>query len=154
MKEMKVLLVDDEQKFVEALSERLQMRDLENETVYDGEEALSFVDDKEPDVMVLDLKMPGIDGMEVLRRVKKKFPAIEVIILTGHGTDRDEEESKRIGVFDYLNKPVDIEVLVSRIKAAHRNKIEGSMAAAAFAEAGEYETARDVMKESEELDSN
>jgi DNA-binding response OmpR family regulator len=144
MKEMKVLLVDDEQKFVEALSERLQMRDLENETVYDGEEALSFVNDKEPDVMVLDLKMPGIDGMEVLRRVKKKFPAIRVIILTGHGTDRDEEESRRIGIFDYLNKPVDIELLVSRIKAAHRDKIEGSMAAAAFAEAGEYETARDV----------
>ena len=154
MKDIKVLLVDDEQKFVEALSERLQMRDLENETVYDGEEALSFVDDKEPDVMVLDLKMPGIDGMEVLRRVKKKFPGIQVIILTGHGTDRDEEESRRIGVYDYLKKPVDIEVLVSRIKAAHLNKIEGSMAAAAFAEAGEYETARDVMKESEEPDSN
>jgi len=153
MKDIKVLLVDDEQKFVEALSERLQMRDMENETVYDGEEALSFVDDKEPDVMVLDLKMPGIDGMEVLRRVKKKFPAIQVIILTGHGTDRDEEESRRIGVYDYLKKPVDIEVLVSRIKAAHMNKIEGSMAAAAFAEAGEYETARDVMKESEEPDS-
>src|SRR5210317_643506 len=154
MKDIKVLLVDDEQKFVEALSERLQMRDMENETVYDGEEALSFVDDKEPDVMVLDLKMPGIDGMEVLRRVKKKFPGIQVIILTGHGTDRDEEESRRIGVFDYLKKPVDIELLVSRIKAAHLNKIEGSMAAAAFAEAGEYETARDVMKESEEPDSN
>ena len=153
MKDIKVLLVDDEQKFVEALSERLQMRDMENETVYDGEEALSFVDDKEPDVMVLDLKMPGIDGMEVLRRVKKKFPGIQVIILTGHGTDRDEEESRRIGVFDYLKKPVDIELLVSRIKAAHMNKIEGSMAAAAFAEAGEYETARDVMKESEEQDS-
>ena len=153
MKEINVLLVDDEQKFVDALSERLQMRDMENETVYDGEEALSFVDDKEPDVMVLDLKMPGIDGMEVLRRVKKKFPGIQVIILTGHGTDRDEEESRRIGVYDYLKKPVDIEVLVSRIKAAHLNKIEGSMAAAAFAEAGEYETARDVMKESEEPDS-
>jgi len=153
MKDIKVLLVDDEQKFVDALSERLQMRDMVNETVYDGEEALSFVDDKEPDVMVLDLKMPGIDGMEVLRRVKKKFPAIQVIILTGHGTDRDEEESRRIGVYDYLNKPVDIEVLVSRIKAAHLNKIEGSMAAAAFAEAGEFETARDVMKESEEPDS-
>ena len=153
MKEMKILLVDDEQKFVEALSERLQMRDMENETVYDGEEALSFVDDKEPDVMVLDLKMPGIDGMEVLRRVKKKFPAIQVIILTGHGTDRDEEESRRIGVFDYLNKPVDIEVLVNRIKAAHLNKIEGSMAAAAFAEAGEYETARSFVNESEKPDS-
>ena len=153
MKEIKILLVDDEEKFVEALSERLQMRDMENETVYDGEEALSFVDDREPDVMVLDLKMPGIDGMEVLRRVKKKFPAIQVIILTGHGTDRDEEESRRIGVFDYLKKPVDIELLVSRIKAAHKDKIEGSMAAAAFAEAGEYDTARDVMKESEDPDS-
>ena len=157
MKDIKVLLVDDEQKFVEALSERLQMRDMENETVYDGEEALSFVDDKEPDVMVLDLKMPGIDGMEVLRRVKKKFPAIRVIILTGHGTDREEEESRRIGVFDYLKKPVDIELLVSRIKAAHKDKIEeieGPMAAAAFTEAGEYEPPRDVIKENEKPDSN
>jgi DNA-binding response OmpR family regulator len=154
MKEMKVLLVDDEQKFVEALSERLQMRDLENETVFDGEEALNFVDNKEPDVMVLDLKMPGIDGMEVLRRVKKKFPNIRVIILTGHGTDRDEEESRRIGVFDYLKKPVDIELLVNRIKAAHREKIQGSMAAAAFAEAGEYETARSFMNKKEKKDSN
>ena len=154
MKEMKVLLVDDEQKFVQALSERLQMRDLENETVYDGEEALNFVDNKEPDVMVLDLKMPGIDGMEVLRRVKKKFPDIRIIILTGHGTDRDEGESRRMGVFDYLKKPVDIELLVNRIKAAHREKIQGSMAAAAFAEAGEYETARSFLNEKEKKDSN
>ena len=147
MKEMKVLLVDDEQKFVKTLSERLQMRDLENETVHDGEQALNFVDDKEPDVMVLDLKMPGIDGMEVLRRVTKKFPNMRVIILTGHGTDRDEEESRRIGVFDYLKKPVDIDVLVSRIKAAHKDKIEDTMAAAAFAEAGEYDTARGIMED-------
>jgi DNA-binding response OmpR family regulator len=147
MKEMKVLLVDDEQKFVKTLSERLQMRDLENETVHDGEQALNFVDDKEPDVMVLDLKMPGIDGMEVLRRVTKKFPNMRVIILTGHGTDRDEEESRRIGVFDYLKKPVDIDVLVSRIKAAHKEKIEDTMAAAAFAEAGEYETARGIIED-------
>jgi DNA-binding response OmpR family regulator len=149
MKEMKVRLVDDEQTFVKTLSERLQMRDLENETVYDGEQALSFVDDKEPDVMVLDLKMPGINGMEVLRRVTKKFPNMRVIILTGHGTDRDEEESRRLGVFDYLKKPIDIDVLVSRIKAAHRDKIEGSMAAATFAEAGEYETARDILNKKE-----
>lgn len=147
MKEIKVLLVDDEQKFVETLSERLQMRDLQNETVYDGEQALEFVDDKEPDVMVLDLKMPGIDGMEVLRRVTRKFPNMKVIILTGHGTDRDEDESRRIGVFDYLKKPVDIEVLVSRIKAAYREKIDNAMTAATFAEAGEYETARDYLKD-------
>lgn len=149
MKEIKVLLVDDEQSFVKTLSERLQMRDLKNETVYDGEQALDFVDDKEPDVMVLDLKMPGIDGMEVLRRVTKKFPDMRVIILTGHGTDRDEEESRRLGVFDYLKKPIDIEVLVSRIKAAHRDKFEDSMAAAAFAEAGEYDTARNIVKDRE-----
>jgi DNA-binding response OmpR family regulator len=144
---MKVLLVDDEQKFVKTLSERLQMRDLENETVHDGEQALNFVDDKEPDVMVLDLKMPGIDGMEVLRRVTKKFPNMRVIILTGHGTDRDEEESRRIGVFDYLKKPVEIDVLVSRIKAAHKDKIEDTMAAAAFAEVGEFDTARGIMED-------
>jgi DNA-binding response OmpR family regulator len=149
MKEIKLLLVDDEETFVKTLSERLQMRDLENETVYDGEQALEFVDDKEPDVMVLDLKMPGIDGMQVLRQVTRKFPNMRVIILTGHGTDRDEEESRRIGVFDYLKKPVDIDLLVSRIKAAHREKIEDSMAAAAFAEAGEFETARHIMKEKE-----
>jgi DNA-binding response OmpR family regulator len=138
---IKVLLVDDEQTFVQTLSERLQMRDLQNETAFDGEQALSFVDSKEPDVMVLDLKMPGIDGMEVLRRVKKKFPSIQVIILTGHGTDRDEDESRRLGVFDYLKKPVDIEILVKRIKEAYREKIQNTMAATAFAEAGEFDTA-------------
>ena len=86
MKNMKVLLVDDEEEFVKALAERLKMRDLRSDTVLDGEEALSFVEDQEPDVMVLDLKMPGIDGMEVLRQVRKAYPNIQVIILTGHGT--------------------------------------------------------------------
>ena len=145
MAEMKVLLVDDEETFVQTLSERLKMRDLKNDTVYDGEQAIEFVDENEPDVMVLDLKMPGIDGMEVLRQVKKKYPNIQVIILTGHGTDRDEEESRRIGVYDYLKKPVEIEELVDRIKGAYKEKIQNAMAAAAFAEEGEYETARGLM---------
>ncbi len=145
MAKMNVLLVDDEQEFVEALSERLQMRDLENETAYDGEEALRFVDDKEPDVMVLDLKMPGIDGIEVLRRVKKKYPDIRVIILTGHGTDRDEDEARRIGIFEYLSKPVEIEQLVKCIREAYQDKIRTTMAAAAFAEAGEPEMARNFL---------
>lgn len=146
MAEMKVLLVDDEETFVKTLSERLKMRDLKNDTVYDGNQAIDFVNENEPDVMVLDLKMPGIDGMEVLRRVKKMYPNIQVIILTGHGTDRDEDESRRLGVFDYLKKPVDIEVLVGRIKAAYQEKLQNTMAAAAFAEAGEYETARSIME--------
>jgi len=120
MKDMKVLLVDDEEEFVKALAERLKMRELRSDTVLDGEEALSYVEDQEPDVMVLDLKMPGIDGMEVLRQVRKAYPKIQVIILTGHGTEKDEEEAKRLGAFDYLEKPVNLDVLVKKMKAAYR----------------------------------
>ena len=147
MKDMKVLLVDDEEEFVKALAERLKMRDLRSDTVLDGEEALSFVEDQEPDVMVLDLKMPGIDGMEVLRQVRKAYPKIQVIILTGHGTEKHEEEAKRLGAFDYLEKPVNLDVLVKKMKAAYRRKMEDTMVAATFAEAGDFESARKIMDE-------
>jgi DNA-binding response OmpR family regulator len=147
MKDMKVLLVDDEEEFVKALAERLKMRDLRSDTVLDGEEALSFVEDQEPDVMVLDLKMPGIDGMEVLRQVRKVYPNIQVIILTGHGTEKHEEEAKRLGAFDYLEKPVNLDVLVKKMKAAYRRKLEDTMVAATFAEAGDFESAKKIMDE-------
>jgi DNA-binding response OmpR family regulator len=147
MKDMKVLLVDDEEEFVKALAERLKMRDLRSDTVLDGEEALSYVEDQEPDVMVLDLKMPGIDGMEVLRQVRKAYPRIQVIILTGHGTEKDEEEAKRLGAFDYLEKPVNLDVLVKKMKAAYRRKMEDTMVAATFAEAGDFESAKKIMDE-------
>lgn len=147
MKNMKLLLVDDEEEFVKALAERLKMRDLRSDTVLDGEEALSFVEDQEPDVMVLDLKMPGIDGMEVLRQVRKAYPNIQVIILTGHGTERHEEEAKRLGAFDYLEKPVNLDVLVKKMKAAYRRKLEDTMVAATFAEAGDFESAKKIMDE-------
>jgi DNA-binding response OmpR family regulator len=147
MKDMKVLLVDDEEEFVKALAERLKMRDLRSDTVLDGEEALTYVEDQEPDVMVLDLKMPGIDGMEVLRQVRKAYPNIQVIILTGHGTEKDEEEAKRLGAFDYLEKPVNLDVLVKKMKAAYRRKMEDTMVAATFAEAGDFESAKKIMDE-------
>jgi DNA-binding response OmpR family regulator len=147
MKDMKVLLVDDEEEFVKALAERLKMRDLRSDTVLDGEEALTFVEDQEPDVMVLDLKMPGIDGMEVLRQVRKAYPNIQVIILTGHGTEKHEEEAKRLGAFDYLEKPVNLDVLVKKMKAAYRRKLEDTMVAATFAEAGDFESAKKIMEE-------
>jgi DNA-binding response OmpR family regulator len=105
------------------------------------------VEDQEPDVMVLDLKMPGIDGMEVLRQVRKAYPKIQVIILTGHGTERDEEEAKRLGAFDYLEKPVNLDVLVKKMKAAYRRKLEDTMVAATFAEAGDFESAKKIMDE-------
>ena len=147
MKDMKLLLVDDEEEFVKALAERLKMRDLRSDTVLDGEEALSFVEDQEPDVMILDLKMPGIDGMEVLRQVRKAYPNIQVIILTGHGTEKHEEEAKRLGAFDYLEKPVNLDVLVKKMKAAYRRKMEDIMVAATFAEAGDFESAKKIMDE-------
>lgn len=147
MDDIKILLVDDEEDFIRTLSERLEMRDLKSNTAFDGEQAISIVNDKEPDIMILDLKMPGIDGMEVLRRVRKSYPNIQVIIQTGHGNDLDEAEARQLGVFDYLKKPVDVELLVERIKAAAKAiKLKDSMAAAAFAEAGEHETARKMMK--------
>jgi DNA-binding NtrC family response regulator len=147
MGKFKVLLVDDEEEFIESLAERLSMRELGSDTAYDGEQALSFVSREEPDVMVLDLKMPGIDGMEVLRQVKKTYPEIQVIILTGHGTKQHEDEARRLGAFDYMEKPVDIEILVSSMKAAYKETIEKTMTATAFAEAGEFDTARDLIQE-------
>jgi two-component system response regulator CpxR len=115
----KVLLVDDEREFVQALSERLQMRDMGSAVAYDGESALHMVSEDEPEVMILDLKMPGIDGIEVLRRVKGTRPEIEVIILTGHGSDADRETCMRLGAFAYLQKPVDIDVLSETLKKAN-----------------------------------
>ena len=147
---LKILLVDDEEEFVRTLSERLQMRDLHSELALDGEQALQIVHDEEPDVMVLDLKMPGIDGMEVLRRVRKSFPKVQVIILTGHGSEKDEHQARRLGAFAYLKKPVDIEHLVKTLKEAFRNKVQTTMAAVAFAEAGEFDTAREMTRGEEE----
>jgi len=115
----KVLLVDDEREFVQTLSERLVMRDMGSAVAYDGESALSLVKEDEPEVMILDLKMPGIDGIEVLRRVKETNPGIEVIILTGHGSDEDRKVCMDLGAFAYLHKPVDIDLLSETLKKAN-----------------------------------
>jgi two-component system response regulator CpxR len=124
----KVLLVDDEKEFVHTLSERLKTRNFESAVVYDGEEALSFVEGDEPEVIVLDLKMPGIDGIEVLRRVKQNHPKTEVIILTGHGSEREEKLAAQLGAFAYLQKPVDIDKLSETMKKAYK-KIKDSQSA-------------------------
>lgn len=119
---IKVLIVDDEVALANTLAQRLKMRDLQVETVYNGEEALSRLKQEEPDVMVLDLRMPGMQGMEVLKEVKKTHSHIQVIILTGHGTDKEEEEARSLGGFGFLKKPADIEILADKIKDAFREK--------------------------------
>lgn len=115
----KILLVDDEREFVQTLSERLNMRDVGTHVVYNGSEALDFIEDEEPEVMILDLKMPGVDGFDVLRKVKSTNPDIEVIVLTGHGSEKDEKLCMELGAFAYLQKPVDIEILNGSINDAY-----------------------------------
>jgi DNA-binding response OmpR family regulator len=150
MPKIKILLVDDEEKFVQTLSERMQIREVGSEIALDGEQALKQLKDKQPDVMVLDLKMPGMDGMEVLRRVKNAYPDVQVIMLTGHGSEKDEEEARKLGAFEYLQKPVEIDELMKHVKHAYQSKIESTMTAAAFAEAGEFETAKDILDKEED----
>jgi two-component system, OmpR family, response regulator CpxR len=115
----RILLVDDEREFVTTLSERLLMRDMGSVVAYDGRSALDLIESDEPDVMILDLRMPGIDGIEVLRRVKKSNPNIEVIILTGHGSEEDRKVCMELGAFAYLQKPVDIDLLSETLKKAN-----------------------------------
>lgn len=120
---IKILLVDDEEELVSTLSERMEMRGLDAEVALDGPQAIDAIKTRLPHVMVLDLRMPRMDGMEVLRHIKKNNPEIQVIILTGHGSAKDEEQARRLGAFDYLQKPVDVETLVNRIKKAYRHTL-------------------------------
>jgi DNA-binding response OmpR family regulator len=146
MSQFKVLLVDDEEEFVKTLGERLEMRGIEPDTAFTGEAALKRVAEEQPDIMVLDIKMPGIDGMEVLRRVRKAYPRIQVIMLTAHGSDKDKEEAERLGAFAYLRKPVDLEHLTNTMRAASK-RLEALSMAAAFAEAGDPETAKKILED-------
>ncbi len=115
----KVLLVDDEREFVQTLSERLMMRDMGSAVAYDGESALKLIKEDEPEVIIVDLKMPGIDGFDVLRKVKATHPEIEVIILTGHGSEEDRRLCLDLGAFAYLQKPLEINVLSETIQQAN-----------------------------------
>jgi two-component system, OmpR family, response regulator CpxR len=124
----KVLLVDDEQEFVQTLSERLNTRNYGSYPVFDGEQALEFLDNEVPDVMVLDLKMPGMGGVEVLRKAKSDNPEVEVIILTGHGSEEDKRICMELGAYAYIHKPVDISKLTEIIDEAHGKVAVAKMA--------------------------
>ena len=117
---LRILLVDDEKEFVQTLSERLRMRQFTSEIAYNGQEALDFTDQEETEVMILDLKMPGIDGFEVLKKIKQTKPDIEVIILTGHGTEKDKKTCMDMGAFAYLQKPADIDLITDTMKKAYQ----------------------------------
>jgi len=115
----KVLLVDDEEEYVRTLAERLERRAISTVVVLSGDHALQIIGQEQPDVMILDLRMPGTDGMEVLRRVKKARMPVEVIILTGHGSKKDQALAMELGAFAYLEKPADIHRLISVLREAN-----------------------------------
>ncbi len=115
----RILLVDDEKEFVQTLSERLRTRNIESSVAYDGEQALDMLQSEVADVIVLDLRMPGIDGIETLRRIKVQHPRVEVIILTGHGSKREQDIAEELGAFAYLQKPINVNELARVMKAAY-----------------------------------
>ena len=148
--DIKILLVDDEKQFVDTLAERLAMRGFSARVAYDGPQALKAVEEP-TDVIVLDLRMPGMDGFEVLRSVKKSNPQVQVIILTGHGGDAEEQTAYRMGAYNFLKKPMDIDELLNSIRMAYRDKLENAMVAVSLAEGGDFDAAQDVLNEKDLL---
>ncbi len=118
-----VLVVDDEEDFLNALVSRLNLRDLKAHGVTTGEEALEFLKQQPVDIVVLDVKLPGMDGLKALRQVKKNYPKVEVIMLTGHGAVESGMEGLSLGAFAYLVKPVKLDELIANIKEAHKWKV-------------------------------
>jgi two-component system OmpR family response regulator len=114
----RVLIVDDEAELVSALEERLALRGFEASGVTTGTEALARVAAGGYDVVLLDVKMPGLGGLQVIQRIKTDHPDVQVVLLTGHGSARDAADGMRLGAFDYLMKPVRIEDLVRVLRAA------------------------------------
>ncbi len=120
---MKILLVDDEPDFLGILGKRLGKRQLEASLAHSGEEAVAFVRDNPVDVVVLDVKMEGMDGLETLREIKAVSPIIEVIMLTGHADMEAAIQGMELGAFDYLMKPADFDELVYKLEDAYKKKI-------------------------------
>ena len=118
MENIRVLLVDDEEELSLVLAERLVIRGFDAEGVTSSDEALKRINEKDFDVMVVDVKMPGIDGIELMKIIKQKKPNSQVILFTGHGSVKEGEDGINEGAFDYLIKPVKLEDLIKKIKEA------------------------------------
>ncbi|MBW1702415.1 MAG: response regulator [Deltaproteobacteria bacterium] len=119
MEGIRLLLVDDEEEFRGTIAKRLTLRGISPEQAASGEECLSVLEKMPMDVVVLDVKMPGMSGIEALHHIKEKYPKTEVILLTGHATTLDGVEGIKAGAFDYLSKPIELDHLIGKIKHAY-----------------------------------
>lgn len=119
---IKVLIVDDEKDFTELLSERLETRGFKTRIAFDGNEAISRLNEENADVVLLDVMMPGKSGVETLKEIKNSWPITEVIMLTGHGTVETAIEGMKLGAYDYLIKPTETADLSQKITSAYQRK--------------------------------
>lgn len=118
MEKLRVLIVDDEEELVHALVERLHLREIDAQGVTTGVEALERIRSEQFDVVLLDVKMPGLGGLKVIRKIKQQWPRLQVILLTGHSSAEDAQNGKNLGAYEYLQKPVNIEDLCKFLRAA------------------------------------
>ncbi|RJP74677.1 MAG: response regulator [Candidatus Abyssobacteria bacterium SURF_17] len=122
MSSTRLLLVDDEERFLETTRKLLQKRGVETFTAANGIDALKVLEDHRIDVVILDVKMPGLDGVEVLRKIKQKYPLIEVVMLTGHASVESAVEGLKLGAYDYVMKPLAIEDMLKKVNEAYDKK--------------------------------
>lgn len=119
----KVLLVDDEQDFLDIMSERMENRGMNVTTATSAEQALEILEQETFDAIVMDFQMPEMDGMDALKRIKEKNPALQIILLTGYATVEKTVEAMKIGAADFIEKPADLEALTEKIKTAKAEKM-------------------------------
>lgn len=117
-----VLIADDEIEFASTLVARLRLRKFRASMTNSGKATLAAIDREQPDVLVLDLKMPDLDGLEVLASLQKKYPSLAVIMLTGHGSFAAGKKGMELGAYDYVMKPVDLNLLMEKIEGAFQAK--------------------------------
>lgn len=120
---IRVLIVDDEVDFLETIVKRLRDREFSVHGVNNGVDALGYLEDNEVDIVVLDVKMPRMDGLTVLKHIKSRWPLVEVIMLTGHASVESGIQGMQIGAFDYLMKPARLDDLLKKIRQAYERKI-------------------------------
>ena len=153
-KKIKVLLIDDEEDLVVYLGKRLQREGFTVRIATSGEEAVVAISEEDFDVGVVDLKMPGMDGIETQKQLRQEQPFIQLIVLTGHGSIDSALESGKLDAFKYMNKPVDYQALVTNLRTAAEKKRE--FAQEQFRKemeeiASSYSTPQAILKASEEL---
>jgi len=122
MQEMKMMLVDDEERFLSTTKKLLSKKGIEAETALSGAEALEKLSSQNIHVVILDVKMPGMDGVETLKEIKKRFPLVEVIMLTGNATVESAVVGLKSGASDYLMKPTDLDTLVAKAQEAFEKR--------------------------------